>query len=86
MVVAQYRTISKLEGLLKGILIKPILNMIKEDRYGKKSIEEENEEVHEYGETPKNCPGGWKNCPGTDSDGEIFPDHYAVSDGGPEDH
>ena len=57
--------------------VREIRQFIKDDNDGKKTSEKENEEIHEYGEIPKSCPGGWKNCPGTDSDGKVFPDSYA---------
>ena len=61
--------------------IHKLVKFFTEDNYdSEKNSEKENKEIHEYGEIPKSCPGGWKNCPGTDSDGKVFPDHYADAD------
>jgi len=74
-------------AVLIEIIIFLLIVIVKVVNHYEEKIKEknkENSESHEYGEIPLKCPGGWKNCPGTDSDGEIFPDHYAVSDGGAE--
>jgi hypothetical protein len=72
----------KLNNLLNQVAKIQIAPLVKIFKDGRNVEEKSKKENHEYGEIPFTCPAGWKNCPGTDSDGKIFPDNYAVSDGG----
>jgi len=65
--------------------IKQALNQLEEFIKDESNVEEKSKkENHEYNESYFTCPAKWKNCPGTNSDGKIFPGPYAISDGGAE--